>query len=160
MLEQACHEFNLMNWAAAATPLRAYGIGRRDLYNKPANGITNYYAVILEYPDNFIVHYAHGWIDPEGFGGMAKKVICTEGAVEIGGERIARVDKKPLKPLEKFDGDDTEEALRQFTISIREGKPAMAPVKNGRDSALVALLVRKAVDSRRVITWDEMLWTC
>ncbi len=161
MLEQACHEFNLMNWAAQNHPLRAFGMGRRDLFNDPRNGITNYYAAIIEYPNNFICHYAHGWIDPDGFGGMAKKVIGTLGAVEIGGERISLHDKgRKVEPLVKFAGDDTHAALQAFVDSVCEGKPVMAPVSNGRDSALVALLVRKAVDERRVVTWEEMLRTC
>lgn len=161
MLEQACHEYNLMNWAAQATPLQAYGMGRRDVFNDPKNGITNYYAAILEYPNRFIVHYAHGWLDPKGFGGMCKKVIGTRGAVEIGGERITLHDASAkVEPLKKFDRDDTEEALRCFLASVCEGKPVMAPVTNGRDSTLVALLVRKAVDERRVVTWREMLRSC
>jgi myo-inositol 2-dehydrogenase/D-chiro-inositol 1-dehydrogenase len=161
VLEQACHEFNLMNWAAQATPLQAYGMGRRDLYNKPVNGITNYYATIIEYPNNFIVHYAHGWISPAGFQEMGKKIIGTKGATEIGGSQISMVDKNvKVEPLRKFPGDDTEEALRCFVESIREGKPAKAPVANGRNASLLALMVRKAVDERRVVTWNEMLRTC
>ncbi len=161
MLEQACHEFNLMNWAAQATPLQAYGMGRRDLHNDPKNRVTNYYAAILEYPGNFIVHYAHGWIDPDGFGGMCKKVIGTQGAVEIGGDRIAVHDKsRKVEPLKKFAGDDTQESLRCFVESVTEGKPVLAPVANGRNASLVALLVRKAVDERRVVTWNEMLRSC
>jgi len=161
MLEQACHEFNLMNWAAQATPLQAYGMGRRDLCNVPANGITNYYAAIIEYPKNFIVHYAQGWISPAGFHEMGKKIIGTKGATEIGGERIAVHDPDvKVEPLRQFKGDDTEEALRCFVESIREGKPARAPVSNGRNASLVALMVRKAVDERRVVTWKEMLRSC
>jgi len=161
MLEQACHEYNLMNWAAQATPLQAYGMGRRDLFNDPKNGITNYYAAIIEYPNHFIVHYAHGWISPDGFREMGKKIIGTLGAVEIGGNQISMADKsRKVEPLERFDKDDTEEALRCFVASIREGKPVMAPVTNGRNATLLALLVRKAVDERRVVTWNEMLRTC
>lgn len=161
MLEQACHEINLMNWAAQATPLRAYGMGRRDLFNDPANKITNYYAAIIEYPNNFICHYSQGWISPDGFSEMGKKIIGTKGATELGGQRLTLHDKKQkVRPLTKFPGDDTEEALRCFTASIREGKPAMAPVANGRSASLVALLIRKAVDERRVVTWNEMLRTC
>lgn len=161
MLEQACHEFNLMNWAAQATPLRAYGMGRQDLFNDPANKITNYYAAIIEYPNNFIVHYAHGWISPEGFHEMGKKIIGTKGATEIGGEWLRLHDKsQKVEPLKKFTGDDTEEALRCFVESIREGTPVKAPVTNGRNASLVALLVRKAVDERRVVTWNEMLRSC
>lgn len=163
MLEQACHEYNLMNWAAQATPLRAFGIGRRDLFREQqANrDVTDYYAVILEYPKNFIVHYAHGWISPDGFHEMGKKVIGSKGAVEIGGQLLRLRDKavKP-EPLREFKGDDTEEALRRFLESIRENKPVAAPVTFGRNATLTALLARKAVDERRLVTWEEMLQTC
>ncbi|GMU23060.1 MAG: hypothetical protein AMXMBFR13_31430 [Phycisphaerae bacterium] len=164
MLEQACHEYNIMNWVAGATPLRAYGMGRSDLYRdgEPDRNVTDYYAAIIEYPKNFIVHYAHGWLSPDGFHEFAQKAIGTKGAIEIGGGRIALLDKKAPQPepLTAKGGDDTHEALLAFTKSIREGKPSIAPVSYGRNASLLALMVRKAVYERREVTWEEMLRTC
>src|SRR5690606_36173033 len=127
----------------------------------PQRDVTDYYAAIIEYPNNFIVHYAHGWISPDGFSEMAQKVLGTKGAVEIGGQRIASIKRgEKLPPLSSEGGDDTAHALRAFLTSIREGKPSIAPVSYGRNASLLALLVRKAVDERRSVTWDEMLRTC
>ncbi len=163
MLEQACHEYNVMNWLARATPLRAYGLGRSDLFTagEPDRNVTDFYAAIIEFPNNFIVHYSHGWISPEGFNGMEQKVVGTKGAIVIGGDRISWTDKKK-KPesIKVAGGDDTEAAQRAYLESIREGKPAVAPVTNGRNASLLALMVRKAVYERRVVTWNEMLRTC
>jgi hypothetical protein len=36
----------------------------------------------------------------------------------------------------------------------------MAPVINGRNATILALMVRQAVDERRVVTWEETLRTC
>ncbi len=163
MLEQACHEYNVMNWVAQTTPLKAYGMGRRGLFTEgdPNRDVTDYYAAIIEYPNNFIVHYAHGWISPDGFSEFAQKVFGTKGAVEVGGQRIASIERgKKLPPLTSPGGDDTELAFKAFLTSIREGKPSIAPVSFGRNASLLALLVRKAVDERREVTWKEMLRTC
>jgi myo-inositol 2-dehydrogenase / D-chiro-inositol 1-dehydrogenase len=163
MLEQACHEYNIMNWVAQATPLKAYGMGRRDLYQDvdPGRDVTDYYAAIIEYPNNFIVHYAHGWISPDGFREFAQKAIGTRAAIEIGGQRItAARDDIELEPLKAPGGDDTEAALGEFVRSIRSGTPSIAPVSYGRNATLTALLVRKAVDERREVTWRQMLRTC
>jgi myo-inositol 2-dehydrogenase/D-chiro-inositol 1-dehydrogenase len=163
MLEQACHEYNIMGWVARATPIRAYGMGRNDLHTdvQPERNVTDYYAAILEYPDGMIVHYAHGWISPKGFTGMSMQVIGADGAVDIGAGRIALHDEKAkVEPIAKRERDDTELALEAFLNSIREGKPAVAPVSNGRNAVLTGLLVRKAVYERRCVSWGEMLRTC
>ncbi|HOB72994.1 MAG TPA: Gfo/Idh/MocA family oxidoreductase [Phycisphaerae bacterium] len=162
MLEQACHEYNIMNWVAGTTPIKAYGMGWSNLYQDvdPGRNVTDYYAAIIEYPDNFIVHYAHGWISPDGFREFAQKAIGTKGAVELGGDRISRSDGQQIEPLKSPKGDDTAFALKAFVDSIRDGKPAVAPVSYGRNATLLALMVRKAVYERREVTWKEMLRTC
>lgn len=161
MLEQACHEFNVMNWVAGTTPLQAYGMGRNDLFrdiDPTRTGITDYYAAIIEYPKNFIVHYAHGWISPKLFGEMGQKAIGTKGAIEIGGNHLTMRGGNPQRFRSKT-GDDTDAAIAAFVDSVRNGKPPVAPVINGRNASLLALMVRKAVDERRVVTWEEILRT-
>ncbi len=164
MLEQACHEYNIMNWVAGTTPLRAFGMGRRGMFQDqdPGRDVTDYYAAIIEYPNNFVVHYAHSWGSPAGFRGeFAQKAIGTKGAVEIGGNNIASsVANHKIEPLSAPQGDDTEFALQAFLTSVREGKPSVGPVEYGRNASLLGLLVRKAVDERRLVTWEEMLRTC
>lgn len=163
MLEQACHEYNVMGWVAQGTPLRAFALGRRDIYTEVQKdrNVTDYYSVILEYPKGFTVHYTHGWISPAGFEGMAMQIIGDKGAVDIFDGRISLGDKKAkAAPIAKFDGNDTDEALRSFIKSVREGKPAAAPVTNGRNASLTGLLVRKAVDERGMVTWEQMLKSC
>jgi myo-inositol 2-dehydrogenase/D-chiro-inositol 1-dehydrogenase len=163
MLEQACHEYNIMNWVADATPVRAYGLGRNDLYTdlQPERNVTDYYAVILEYPNGLIVHYAHGWISPKHFTGISMIAVGSEGAVDIGNGRISlRDEKATVEPIAKQEISDTQSALAAFLDSIREHKPAVAPVSNGRNAVLTGLLVRKAVYERRPVSWGEMLSTC
>lgn len=163
MLEQACHEYNIMCWVAGGPPIQAYGMGREGLYTagEPDRDVTDYYAAIIEFPNKFIVHYAHGWISPEGFTGMDQKVIGSKGAIDVGGDRISMRDKDAkVAPIKVEAGDDTEMSLQAFLDSIRQGKPPVAPVHNGRNASLTALLVRKAVYERRVVTWKEMLRTC
>ena len=100
-------------------------------------------------PDNFIVHYAHGWIDPSGFGGMCKKVIGTQGAVEIGGERISLHDKsRKVEPLKSSTTTTHRRQCGASSKAFARDKPILSPVENGRNASLVGLLVRKAVDER------------
>lgn len=163
MLEQGCHEYNIMNCLAKATPVRAYGIGRNDLYTdmQPDRNVTDQYSAIIEFPNGFTIHYTHGWISPKGFGGMSMAVVGTKGAVDIMEGRIALRDEKaavdPIKPQET---NDTEDALVSFINSVRTGKPPAATVANGRNATLTALLVRKAVYEHKVVSWGEMLRTC
>jgi predicted dehydrogenase len=161
MLEQAVHELNVMNWVAQATPLRAYALGRSDLFRDgdPERNVTDYYTAIMEYPNGFIMHYTHGWISPAGFTGMELKVIGDQGAADItGGSIMFRDEQKQPVQLDPSE-NDTRTCLAAFVESIRAGTKPICPVSNGRDAVFVGLLLRRAVYQRREVTWKEMLET-
>ena len=164
MIEQACHEINVLNWIANAAPLQAYALGRRDLWTKkePKRDVTDYYAAVIEYPNNFIVHFAHDWNSPGRFAtGMEMTVIGDVGAMDIWkGDLAFRDSKKKAPALAKHKGNDTDAHWRTFTNCIRTGTQTLAGPKYGRLASQVGLLIRKAIDDKKAVTWDDMLKTC
>jgi len=161
VIEQACHTWDVMNWLTAATPLRAYAVARSDIYNadEPGRDVNDYYSAIIEYPKKFTVSAVHTWISPDdaNFSGVYERVVARQGGCELGDGRFIYRDKS--KPARKVGAEvnDTRESLRSFFDSVKQGKPPISGVHNGRDAVLVGLLIRKAYDVGRVVTWDEML---
>jgi predicted dehydrogenase len=163
MLEQNVHEFNIMNLVAKSTPIRAYGLGRGDIFTKrqPERNVTDYYTTIVEFPTGFSVHYNLSWLTPEPWAGRQMRVVGLDGIIDIEqGEMHLHDKEKKVKPIKKLEGSDTDRAVAAFIDSIQNNKPSIAPAGMGRNAVLTAMLIRKAVYERRVVTWGEMLRTC
>jgi predicted dehydrogenase len=160
MLEQAAHEFNLLWWATGKHPLSAYTVGRTGII-EPGNverDVTDYYATILEYPDGLIVHYSHDWLSPPGFSGMSTRLIGTKGGADILGSFLQLHGKEEKEPGSGPAGD-TAEHLRNFFDAVRAKDLQMvsATIENGTAASYVGLLIRKSLDEKRKVTFEEML---
>jgi len=162
MLEQACHTWDVLNWVARSTPVRAFGTGRRDIYTDvdPGRDVTDYYTATLEYPNGMTVSFLHSWFCPNdgAFTGVYERVAGIKGGVDLGaGKFIYRDRDKPSRTVGPKQLDDTRLSVESFFDCVRKGTKPLSGVRNGRDAVLVGLLVRKAVDARRVVTWDEIV---
>ena len=168
MVEQAVHVFDVMNWVFRSMPVAAQGSGRRDIFtaNEPDRDVTDYYSAILEYPGGVIVNWLHSWVAPPGgtFDKHTCQVIGRKAAVDLYGGKVEFLDRKtPAETLpDDGEADLTEAAQRSFLDCVRKRRAgekweAVSGPRNGRDSVLTALLVRKAVDEKRLIKMEEIL---
>jgi predicted dehydrogenase len=168
MVEQAVHVFDVMNWVFRGLPVSAQGAGRRDIFtaNEPDRDVTDYYSAILEYPGGIIVNFLHSWVCPPGgtFDKHVCQVIGRKAAVDLYGGKLEFTDRKtPGETLPVEDeGDLTEAAQRSFLDCVRKRRAgekweAVSGPRNGRESVLTALLVRKAVDDKRLVKMEEIL---
>jgi len=160
VVEQACHTWDVLNWLVGHPPLRAYALGRADIYNQeePDRDVYDYYTAILEYPEHFTVNATHSWICPphDDFTGTYERVVGRLGGCDLGDGRFIYRDRaKPTREVGRETGD-TFESLRCFFDSVATGKPPVSGVLNGRDAVLVGLMIRKSYDLRRVVTWEEI----
>jgi predicted dehydrogenase len=161
VIEQACHTWDVLNWVAGATPLRAFAIARSDIYsaNDPGRDVADYYAAIIEYPKRFVVSAFHTWISPDdgAFAGVYERVVGRQGGCVLGEGRFVYREKGKPERAVGAEVNDTRESLRAFFDSIRTGTPPVSGVRNGRDAVLVGLMIRHAYDSGRVVTWEDTL---
>lgn len=155
MVEQACHTWNIYYLLLGETPVRAFAIGRRDIYarDEPRRDVTDFYATVIEWR-NFWLTFVHTWGVPQGFGWGGLWVLGTQGACEISSGRLLYKDKPERRV--GYDVNDTLELLRDFFNCVRTGKKPLSSVENGRTSVLIGLLVRLAVDKRGLATWKEL----
>lgn len=164
MLEQACHAWDVLNWVAQDLPVAASGMGRRDLFKDmdPQRDVTDLYYAHLEYP-SFFVDFEHSWIAPPNdemrFFGIFERVAGLKGGIALNeGKFYPRDSSKQMQQYGSPIGDPlwTEQSLRSFVASLRERKPVVAGVREGRNATLTGLLVRKAVDERRRVEMREL----
>jgi predicted dehydrogenase len=161
MVEQACHFFDVMNWAFKGVALKAYGWGRKDVFTEgePDRDVTDYYSALLEYPGGVIVSWLHSWLCPAGgnFNKHTLHFMGRKGAVDVNEGVIEWMDRSPSQKLQEPGTDATRLAHDAFLECVRTRKQPFSNVHNGRDAVMVGLLVREAVDHRRLAAMDEYL---
>jgi len=168
IVEQAVHEFDLFNWVFGKLPVKASGFGGLSVLTKPPRNIMDNFTLSLEYGPKQRVVYSHCWfgMPSDPYPDRQELVFGDKGAMDLETNRFhPRVFPEPGKrmppppppqPRPKT-VDPTPVAFNDFFECIRHGRPAKVGVEVGRDTALVALLGRKAIYEGRVVTMDELL---
>lgn len=161
IVEQACHIIDLFVWAAGANPLRAMGSGGINLYKDVPPGRTTMdnYSVIYEFPDDVRVNFSHIYFDPPGFSGVKERVYLSGGAIDLSGAKWVKLDQRGELPLEVADSgkDSTFLSVRTFIDNARERRTPLNNAESALRSTLVAMMGRKAIYEKRIVTWQEML---
>lgn len=169
MLEQAVHNWDVLNWANQCLPVRAMGLGRSGLYSEkqPDRTVTDYYSALVEYENGLIVNILHSWVAPgksgaynPAFNDEYTRLIGTTAGIDFNSGTISY-----RKELDKADEigftatgtiDGSLLALKAFVDSVRTRKPSIATVIEGRNAVLACLLVREAVYKGGVVTMKEL----
>lgn len=167
IVEQACHIIDLMVWAAGSHPVRCFGTGGINLYKNEPEGRTTMdnYTVVYEFANDIRLSFSHIYFDPSGFSGIRERVFGSEGAIELptatvyqlktgGGSGRGQNEVKLDVPNEK--GDSNYLSLEAFIDNARGKKTPLNHAESARISTLTAMMGRKSIYERRVVTWEEM----
>ncbi len=160
IVEQACHIIDLMVWAVDQPPLRAFGSGGINLYKDEPPGRTTMdnYAVIYEFPGDVRFEFSHIYFDPPGFSGIKERVYCANGAIDL---QTATWMERGKKGAIKLDVPDPGKSAdyRSLAVFIDNARARRTPLNNAESAArskLVAMMGRKAIYEKRIVTWREM----
>lgn len=160
IVEQACHILDLMVWAAGTHPLRAFGSGGINLYKDipPGRTTMDNYSVIYEFPNDVRLCFSHIYFDPPGFSGIKERVYGSLGAVDLPTATFFELGNKAQKKLEAPDAgqDSTYQSLAAFIENARSRKQPLNNAESARISTLTAMMGRKSIYERRVVTWEEV----
>ena len=170
MVEQAVHNWDVMNWANRGLPVRAMGLGRDNLFRdrQRERDVHDYYSAVVEYGNDVFVNILHSWAAPgqngkfnPAFNGEYTRLIGTKAGIDFntGTFSYRKELDKPDRVGHDSKGDinNTRLALEAFVGSVRTRKPPVATVEHGRDAVLACLLVREAVYQRKPVTMKELL---
>jgi len=160
IVEQACHIIDLFVWTAGKHPLRAFGSGGINLFKNEPPGRTTMdnYAVIYEFPDDVRLEFSHIYFDPPGFSGIKERVYGANGAIDLATATWIEREKKGEIKLDVPDAsqDAGYLALVAFFDNARGHKQPLNNADSAALSTLVAMMGRKSIYERRVVTWEEM----
>ena len=171
IVEQDCHGVDVLNWFADAHPVKAIGAGGLRYKTFHGDSDSDHHHITYYYPND-----VEGWLlsikQTAGFRDVKEQIYCSQGMLET-----ARTYYKHHGPLansayknaddlsdrslvEKVDSkrEITIDAVESFFTSILEAKPySMAQI--AADATLTSLLGRMAYQTKREVTWEELLRT-
>ncbi len=160
IVEQACHILDLFNWTVGKHPLRAYGSGGINLFKNQPPGRTTMdnYSVIYEYPGDIRLEFSHIYFDPPGFSGIKERVYGAKGAIDLATATWIELGKKGDIKLDVPDAgqDSTYLSLATFFDNLRGRKTPLNNADSAALSTLMAMMGRKSIYEKRVVTWEEM----
>lgn len=162
MVEQAVHNWDVLNWANKCRPVRACGLGRSDLFreNQAERDVHDYYAGVLEYENGVFVNIIHSWVPPTKFNEEYTRLIGTKGGIDFKtGTFSYRPDQKKADRV-GFEGpanlDDNVLAVESFLRAVRDRSQPVATVAHAREALLTCLLMREAVYRKTMVTMKEI----
>jgi predicted dehydrogenase len=152
IVEQHVHNLDVINWAMRAHPVKAYGMGGRQVRTDPAYGhIFDHFTVEYEYPNGLRMMSMCRQIDGTA-ARVGESVAGTKGSSNcngtIRGQNPFRYDGPRPNPYVQEHAD--------LIASIRAGKP----LNEGRqiaESTLTAIMGRMSAYSGQEVTWEQAL---
>ena len=169
MVEQACHNWDVINWACKGLPVRAMGLGRAGLFKavQPDRDVHDYYSAVVEYENGAIINILHSWVAPGQNGKFTKefndeytRLNGVKAGIDFNTGVIAyrKELNRPDKVGHSATGaiNNTRLGLEAFADSVKTRKAPVATVEHGRDAVLACLLVREAVYQKRPVTMKEL----
>jgi predicted dehydrogenase len=155
LIEQDCHNIDVVNWFMGTHPVRVSGSGSR-MARTAIGDIYDSLACTFQFEDGTIFSYAAnqfgrgtGWSD------VSETFVCEKGTVNVGrkGYSIFR-DGKPVEEA-KTTYDITEDNVNQFIEGVRTSKMENAAIW-GAESSLVAVMALTACTSGQPMTWEKV----
>lgn len=161
IVEQNCHNLDVVNWFMGAHPLKASGYGGRAV-RKDIGNIMDNLAATFEYPDGTILSYSANQFMTRNFNDVSETFMCDKGAINTSrrGYTLYDSDQRGAAPKvvqsESSKADITKDAVDQFIEGARTGKIENAGIY-AAESTLTAILAREAIYKKREMTWAELM---
>ena len=156
--EQHIHNLDVINWFKGAYPVKAQGMGGREVRKGKDHGeIFDHHFVEFTYADGSILNSQCRHI-PKTSAKVDELLIGTKGKIYCGaanirdhkGNMIYQFDKKT-----ENNGYQNEHV--ELFAAIAKGEYKFADAENGAKSTMTSILGRMATYSGQVVEWDKAL---
>ncbi len=157
LVEQATHEIDVANWVMQGHPVRANGMGGRQVRFGPGNGdIWDHHFIEYEYADG-ARFYCQARQQPGTWSHVSDTFHGTEGVATLGTGAWGLGDLNPrdLRSREYRGVNPYQAEHDNLVASITRSGPYRMEGDYGADSSMTAVLGRMATYSGQVVTWEQ-----
>ena len=156
--EQHIHNIDVINWFKGGYPVRAQGMGGRQVRKGIDNGeIFDHHYVEFHYADGSILNSQCRHI-PGTMSKVDELMIGTKGKIQCGAANIVDLKGKLLYQFDKkTENEPYQQEHDELFAAIAKGEFKYADAERGAKSTMTAILGRMATYSGQVIEWDKAL---
>jgi myo-inositol 2-dehydrogenase / D-chiro-inositol 1-dehydrogenase len=158
IVEQNCHNLDVVNWFTGTHPVKASGYGNRALRKSPGS-ILDSLGVTFEFADGTIFSYSAGQFEARMYQDISETFIGEKGTIRTSRQGYQFFDKPNREPQmiqsPSSKADITKDAVDAFIDGARSGK-----IENAAfwavESTLTAVMAREAIYSGKPMTWADL----
>jgi len=152
IVEQDCHNFDVLHWFLDARPIRAVGMAGTKV--RTSMEILDHLTLSFEFPNGIHVNFEANQISTGGFSRVGEEFTGTKGVIET--SRARMVHHKGPKDTETIQSprDITHDAIEAFLTRIQNGEVENVAERSAI-STLFAILGRTAIYNNREAVWKD-----
>jgi len=156
--EQHIHNIDVINWFKGAYPVRAQGMGGREVRKGKDHGeIFDHHFVEFEYADGSILNSQCRHI-PKTMSRVDELLTGTKGKIHCGAAKIVDRSGKVVYQYDKAGENNPYQTEHdELFAAIAKGEYKFSDTENGAYSSMTSILGRMATYSGQVIEWDKAL---
>jgi predicted dehydrogenase len=156
--EQHIHNIDVVNWFKGAYPVKAQGMGGREVRKgKDFGEIFDHHYVEFHYADGSILNSQCRHIK-NTMSKVDELLIGTKGRIYAGAANITDLKGKVLYQFDiKTENNPYQTEHDELFEAIAKGQYKFADAENGAKSTMTSILGRMATYSGQVVEWDKAI---
>lgn len=155
--EQHVHNIDVMNWFKGAYPVKAQGMGGRQVRTgKEFGEIYDHHFVEFHYDDGTVMNSQCRHIRGT-FSIVDEMIVGTRGTVRCNAAEISNKGKSLYRYERARENNPYQTEHDELFEAIAKGEYKFADAENGAKATLTAIMGRMATYSGQVIEWDKTL---
>jgi predicted dehydrogenase len=156
--EQHIHNIDVINWFKGAYPVKAQGMGGREVRKGKDNGeIFDHHYVEFHYADGSILNSQCRHIK-NTMSKVDELIVGTKGKIFCGAANIRDHKGGLLYQFDrKTENDPYQSEHDELFAAIAKGEYKFADAENGAKSTMTSILGRMATYSGKLVEWDKAL---
>ena len=160
IVEQHIHNIDVINWFKGAHPVKAQGMGGRQVRKGKDHGeIFDHHYVEFHYADGSILNSQCRHI-PGTMSKVDELLTGTKGSIFCGAGRITDRSGNNIYQFERSKENNPYQTEHdELFEAITKGEYKFADAENGAQASMTAIMGRMATYSGQVLEWDKLLKT-
>lgn len=156
--EQHIHNIDVINWAKKGYPVKAQGMGGREIRKgKDFGEIFDHHYVEFTYADGMILN-SQCRHQKGTFTRVDEVLIGTKGTVGFNAKTMKKSNGSVIyQHDDKNDRDPYQAEHDELFAAIAKGEYKFADAENGAKSTMTSILGRMATYSGKVVEWDKAI---
>ena len=156
--EQHIHNLDVINWFKGGHPVKAQGMGGRQVRNGKDHGeIFDHHYVEFTYADGSILNSQCRHI-PGTMSKVDELLIGTKGRIHAGDANITDLKGKVLYQFDRATENNPYQTEHdELFAAIAKGEYKFADAENGAASTMTSVLGRMATYSGQIVEWDKSI---